>query len=197
MDPIILALLGTALVIGSVLVTGPFLSVLERRASELDSEILEDDAQLSGAHEAVQRSYQHYLPADIKLLILKTSDSMSEHPQELMEVAKKFLQGILERYVAATGEGPSQDRFKEIEAIALRAGKGEANAWNELSEISASLMSDWAERHRQIVERRDERKRQVKQINRRTSFWRNVAVSLQVMGLIMVLLKDVAQIQQP
>lgn len=145
-----------------------------------------------GGHEAIQRSYSHFFPSEIKLLILQTSEKSEIKKRQLLELSRGILQGILERYVAATGEGPSQDRFKEIEKIALRAGNGDAEAFNELSSISADLLSQWADAHKSAGLSRDAKKDEVTRIKNKVEFWRSFAIFLQILGLIAVLLKDVS-----
>lgn len=192
LDPVCIAAIGTILVIGSVLVTGPYISRKERKIDTLEAEVTAMDRLLSGRHEALQRSYSHFLPSEIKLLILQTSGKSEIQKRHLLEVSRGILQGILERQVAATGEGPSQERFKEIEKIALRAGNGEAEAFNELSEISANLLAQWANKHKSTGLKRDAKKEEVAKIKHKIDFWRSFAIFLQILGLIAVLLKDIS-----
>ncbi len=186
-----LAIAGTLLVVASALVTGPFISHLEKQVTDLEGEISEGERLMLDAHDAIQRSYQHFFPADIKLLILQTSQQSADHPQALMNVARGLLQGIIERYLAANGVGPSDERFKEIEAVALRAGRSDSSAFDELNKISAGLMEEWVSRHGEIARKRNANKVALDSLKARITKWRNRSVSLQILGLVVVLFKDV------
>jgi hypothetical protein len=183
-DPITIAAIGTLIVIGSVLVTGPYISVLQSKISALEGEVITAEKELEGAAQAIQRSYHHYFPAEIKLAILNMNPNSKNGAQILEASYKSFVHGILERHVAATGAGPSQERFNEIEKIAIRAAKGDQSATSELSAISETLVSDWAKRHKVIAENKALRKEEIETLKARISFWRNVAVALQIVGLI-------------
>ena len=191
-DPIIFASIGTLLVIGSAVITGCYISNIEGVISKLETEILDANNELSFAHEAMQRSYQHFCPAEIKLLILQTSPPDRNNSSALQEVAKGILQGILERYVAATGKGPNDETFRELELVAKRASNGDMSAFSKLSEISRSLLLQWGEHRVSTGTERDEKMRKLEPLKRKVDRCRYVSVTLQILGLIMVLLKDVA-----
>jgi Rad3-related DNA helicase len=190
-DPIAIAAIGTLIVIASIFVTGPYISALQAKISKLEVTVTNADKELESAAEAIQRSYHRYYPAEIKLVLLNMNPNAPNRGQILTESFKQIVHGILDRYVAAQGIGPSQERFKEIERIAIRAAQGDQSAANDLSAISESLQSDWMARHNAIAERRISKKGEIEALKVKASNWRNIAVILQVFGLITVLLKDV------
>lgn len=193
MDSMNLAIIGTAMVIGSALVTGPLIQLYERRVSELESDVANLQRELTSAYEKVQQSYQHFFPADIKLLILKTSEAFQDQPGELLSISKGVLQGIIERWVAAKGVGPTDEEFRDLEKTALRAGRGDPKGFEELSNISASLMSEWASRHKRLVTEKAQKQTQIEALKQKVATLRNVAVFLQILGLVFVLLKDIGE----
>ena len=94
MDPITIAVIGTLVVIVAVLITGPYISTIEKQIADINSEMLNDEKTLEWAHESIQKSYQHYFPAEIKLTILQTSQHSADHGQILLSISKSLLQGI-------------------------------------------------------------------------------------------------------
>jgi len=192
--PKIFVSIGSLLVIGSVVITGYYISKIERVISKLETEILDANKKLSFDLEAMQRSYQHFFQAEIKLLILKTSPPSPGNSHALQEGAKgildRILHGILERYVAATGEGPNDEELKELQLVAKRAVNGDRSAFSKLSD--SLLLLQWKERRESTGTERDEKMREVEALKRKVDRCRYVSVTLQILGLIMVLLKDVA-----
>lgn len=191
-DKVVIAAIGTMIVILSVLITGPYISALQTKISKLENVIFDAEKELAAAAEAIQHSYLRYLPAEIKLVILNTNPSVQDRRPIQAEAFKAVVHGILERYIAAEGVGASQERFKEIERVAARAAQGDQLAANELTGISESLLIKWASRHQAIAEKKAADKRRLEALKVRVSNWRNIAIVLQVLGLITVLLKDVA-----
>jgi len=190
-DPIVFASIGTLLVISSAIISGFYISNIERTISQVENEITDTSRMLDAAHEAITRSHQHYSPAEIKLLIIQFSGSHMDNSVVLHDIGRGILQGILERCSAATGEGPSQEKFREWEAIAKRSGEGDRAAYSELSDISSSLLAQWAERHKGLALIRDQCLKKSESLKMKTVHSRYISVTLQILGLIMVLLKDV------
>ena len=190
--PLIFSVIGTVLVIASVVTAGFLISRKEKVISQLEEELRSSNKHISSAHEAIQRSYQHFSSSEIKLLVIQASTNKINYDPALQEIFKGFIQGLLERYSAANGVGPSDDLFKEWEALAIKAKNGDINAVPELSGISNSLISEWASRHKKIVDERNIKESEIEVLKRTVGKYRNRSVSLQIVGLIMVLLKDVA-----
>ena len=189
--PLIFSIIGTLLVIASVVTTGFLISKKEQNISLLEIEVKNANKIISGAHEAIQRSYQHFSSSEIRLLIIQASTNKTNYDPALQEIFKGFIQGLLERYSAANGEGPSNELFKKWELLAMQSKTGNVEAMSELSKISNSLLSEWADRHRKIVNERGNSEIEIEELKRKVAAYRNMSVTLQIIGLIMVLFKDV------
>lgn len=189
--PLLFTVLGTLLVIFSVILTGPYISLLEREAERLSNKIKNNGEQLTNSHEAMQRSCQHFAPAEIKLALVQILETQNNSSKIVAQATSNILNGILERHVAATGQDPTQDRFKELEVIISRANHCEQGAFGELTRISSELLIDWRERLKSIAATRDEYIIKKSKLKKKITFWRNFATTLQILGLIFVLLKDI------
>jgi len=108
-------------VIASVVTTGFLISIKEKKISKLEAEVQSANKNISSAHEAIQRSYQYFSSSEIRFLIIQTSTNRINYDPALQEIFKGFIQGLLERYSAANGEGPNNGLFKEWEALAIKS----------------------------------------------------------------------------
>lgn len=185
---------GTSLVILSAFIAGILISKKESIISDIEDETSQLKKKLSGAHAAIQRSYQHFAPSDIKLLVIQASAKQADFSPVIREIFKGYVHGNLERYTAAFGEGPSDKKFKEWEAIAIKAANGDTNSFEELSKISNSLISEWVSRHESIISEMRKKEQKVIALKSKVSNYRSLSVTLQILGLILVLLKDVATV---
>ena len=191
---ILFSVTGTALVIGSAVITGFVISRIEKGISELEDDILDCTNKMSHGDESIQRSNNMINPADTKLLILQTSNTKKDCSKAITQIFKDYIQGLVYMYSAANGEGPSQETFKEWESKAIESAKGDADKLNELQDLSNSLMLQWVKRHGEILNTRKEKEISVKSKKALTSKYRDIAIVLQILGLIMVLCKDVVAV---
>ena len=77
-----------------------------------------------------------------------------------------------------------------MDDLAGRAGGGDASAFSELSVISSGPLEGWALHNDRLVKQRDEHKAQGEHLRRKVSQVRFVAVAVQILGLAVVLMKD-------
>jgi hypothetical protein len=190
--PIIFAVSGAVLVIFSAAITGIYSTVADSKIAKLEKNIFDADRKLKASNDSIQKSYQHFFPSEIKLLIIQMANSQADTPPYAVQaITKGIVQGILERSIAAYDEGPSQEKFAEYRALAQRANQFDNAAFDELSSISESLLEEWAVKYRERSEEKDQNEIQLNCLKRKVVRSRYLSVSLQILGLVLVLIKDV------
>lgn len=189
--PILLTVTGSALAIFSAIISGFLSSDIEQAISDKEDEVALLHKRLTGAHEHIQRSYQTFNSSDVKLLIVQSSEKKEVPAHVFQEIAKGIIKGIIERHMAAYDDGPSQEKFEEYEAIGIRASRLDQTAFEEFSSISDSLMQAWISNHQKIHGECQAREKELQELKRKLASTRSISVSLQVIGLILVLMKDV------
>lgn len=175
----------------SAIISGFLSSDIEQAISDKEDEVALLHKRLTGAHEHIQRSYQTFNSSDVKLLIVQSSEKKEVPAHVFQEIAKGIIKGIIERHMAAYDDGPSQEKFEEYEAIGIRASRLDQTAFEEFSSISDSLMQAWISNHQKIHGECQAREKELQELKRKLASTRSISVSLQVIGLILVLMKDV------
>jgi hypothetical protein len=182
---------GAAFVITSAALSGFYTSYLERVEARLQRRLRELEEKIAWSREYFASGSQKLSFADLKLVLLQSTRVPEEvHATQLNQLANDILRGIVDRNSAATGEHPAEHVMQAWLGIAKRAGAGDALAFSELSQISSGLIEKWAHRNNQLVKELDGYKAQIERTRRKVTQFRFAAVALQILGLTIVLMKD-------
>lgn len=104
----------------------------------------------------------------------------------LENIFKGYVKGIGESYTAARGIAPDEKTLRGWELI---CSKG-ISSLNEISKLKNTLFSERVERYNNITKEKNIKIKIINQYNQKEKFLKRVSISLQIIGLIVVLIKD-------
>jgi len=191
MDPLFFAIIGTVLVIGSAIISQVYISRIERNVSKKEAEISGINKRLEKNHEKINRSYERTSPASIKSFLLKIFPANAKNTNLLDEIFIDYMHGLVERYHAGNDEELSNQELSKWKEMVQKALLGDSSSAKEYTDITNNLLSTWAGEHRRMVSGRTDLEASIQVLRRRTIRLRDISTTLQILGLIMVLLKDV------
>lgn len=187
----VLVVLGAACSIGSALLIGFRIAHHEKIIVELEKKIFDFETRLVRIKQLLDSSYQRFYAAQMQWLVLHaTSPPADFFLQQKIEAVKNIIHGIMERTEAA-GFSSDEEKFHALEAVGVRAAHGDASAMQELSGISSDLLLAIVNHNNAIANEKIGCEMQRLTFKRKVSFCHRVAVALQILGLIIVLSKDV------
>lgn len=189
--PWVFAVLGVGLVIASAVLSGFYTSHLEGAEARVQRKVRELEEKIAWCRDRLASGSQKLSSAELKLVLLRSTQPPTQVlSRQLKEISNDILRGIADRNSAATGDDPSDQQMQAWMTLAGRAGGGDASAFSDLSVISSGLLEAWAHHNDELVKRKDEHKGHGEHLRKRVSQVRFVAVAVQILGLTLVLMKD-------
>jgi hypothetical protein len=184
--PWVFAAVGTLLAVGSAIVAKVITWRLERKEKELERKHA-DTMKVVQLRERASEGDIHYNLAQLKLSLAQLAQ-----PPVFGEAAHSTLKAILLRNEAARNRMTEDERESLFGAVA-RASQGQVKAWKELAKTYDSLLEGYVEYYNEQVSLRDSLASQLDDIRRTVAGRRSLSVSLEILGLLIVLGKDLPQ----
>lgn len=185
-----LAIVGTLVTVFSILLSELF---AKRRNDDIDainSKSLEISNKLDFSREMEKSAKAKFEFAQLLLAIVQSAPPSETSHQQFGEVVHSAIGGIADRNSAVTLGHPSEAQVREWSRIRERAAAGDGTAFQELNRISQELLLKIPKTVNPLVEERQQLQLQRDRLSRDTSRIRYLALGFQILGLILVLLKD-------
>lgn len=191
MEPLVFAIIGTGLVIGSAVISQVCISRVEGNISKMEKEISGINKRLEENPEKFNRSYEITSPASIKLFLLKIFPANAKNTSLLDEIFNDYMRGLVTRYHAGNDKKLGNSDLSKWEELVRKLLLGDSSSAKEYAKINDNLHSALVDKHRKLVSERTDLEASMKVLRRRTIRLRDISTTLQILGLIMVLLKDI------
>jgi len=188
---LVVEIVGTSVAVSSVFVTSLWGQAKDKRRQGIDAELSNLERNFRGR----ERSFTHSESrAQFAQLLLTILDS-THPPQQVMSVnmsvvLTNFLGSIADRYFAVTGDFPSEQQMVVWRGIGGRAEQRDPAAWKEFSDISLKLLMDYQKALVSLVGQRDRLRLEKSKLERAVERIRFTGAGTQILGIILVLLKD-------
>lgn len=129
--------------------------------------------------------------AEFKLALLGCTQPSGEIRSMLfIAVAREYLQAISHHSLAATGSGASDQLRQEWQSVHDRAAGGDGVAFQQLKAMFNAFYERWVPRNNALANELKEHKAQAEHTRRKVTRARFIALALQILGLVIVLMKD-------
>jgi hypothetical protein len=185
------AIAGAVLSIGATIITDIVLRRLSRQIDNADRNVNEAEDHIAFALQYEGYARAKFALAQTLLAIANSRTAGLSSKAELGEAAQSIIGGIVDRSSAATGSPPSEDQKARLVALRDRAEAGDPSAFAELSEISADYLPKVVDFNNAQVGVRDAARRTRRLLDRKAERIRYLAVALQILGVIVILMKDI------
>jgi hypothetical protein len=188
------ALGGATLAILSAILSGYLASIQAKKIESLDADIMAVEREITFGKAADDAANSKLQFAEMMMVLLDSSEA----PQEVLlrhrlAVSQRVVEAVLSTGGAATGEPLAREVLAQVEPLNKRFIAGAPDAFQQLIKYSDNLRRAWAERNNELVKKRDGLKIKKAIESRRLDQIRYAAIALQILGLIVVLLKDVVK----
>jgi hypothetical protein len=186
----VLATLGAFVAVAAAIVGEVIADRLSSQADEADERVKAAEAGIESCQRHETMAREKFSHAQTLLAIVKSRQSFDPFLPDLGEIANIILGGIVDRNSAATGSHPTEEHMAKWVSITNHAAAGDASAFAELSKISAELLSRQVDYNTTQVAARNVARRKRRSLERRAERTRYIAVTLELLGILVVLMKD-------
>ena len=189
----ILTLIGATLIIGSTFITGVISYSLEREVSGINSEI----SQVNANFEKSESTYRHAIMLDnlanTQMTILRTSTPQNNDLLKHFEraYAAQTYSNILNLLISSGRDHDVIGNYgKEIKGLLDRINSGEESI-SKMENIKPELIQESGKYRGQLTLAKSSAAIKKNQIESRITIWRIAAVTIQLLGLVLMLIKEV------
>jgi hypothetical protein len=196
--PAVLAILGTALSIGSVVAGSLILQALSRKATALNERIVQKMRQIELMRHYFEAGEPSFTAGQQILISIQQQGTPETIFKGYFPVAiRHIIQAVAHRMTAVNvGEAPRQDpdadqqRLIELRARALG---GDVKSMNDIDTFYEELTNRYFDVVKSVQAEEAELKQAAGKVSERSKITSFVAIGLQIVGLIIVLLKDLVK----
>lgn len=193
--PLILVFVGSFIAILSIFFGGFLISRKEKAKRQVGNEIIKHERELTTQLDLLSSAEIKVNFANILLYIVQfTLPSFSNGnniPVNWKPIVHNLVSAITDRYRAAKGNPPTEEIVETWMSLAERRFKyGDNSAWEQMNKILNELIPEWQTNYDKIGQNIDELKINKSKIEKDIDWIRYVSFALQIVGLIIVLMKD-------
>ncbi len=195
--PWVFVALGTILIAASTTYSGVVLRSVDERLASAEGQEARLEEQINAAFDFKDGSGRLRNTA---MLLLQRVDTMTGAASDaldayMLNTAQQMLIQAIEQIENAAGryaaDAPFNDIYKELNGLRSRVSAGDRNAIArslEVSDISTSIIT---RNINDLVTQRRELRIELRTLNSRKEFARTIALGLQILGVLLVMFKDV------
>lgn len=190
---VILAIVGSLLAVMSVIFGGFLISRKDKAKLQIDKEIIELDRERSTQRNLISSSEHKLNSASTLLYIIQLSQPVLLGKKTISvnvtPIVHNMLGAMTDRYRASKGKPPSIETMESWKVLAKKFADGDNASWEEMNRI-LSPIHEWAANYNKIGEKIDELKFRKSQLERGADKIKYFSFAFQIIGLIIVLIKD-------